>query len=302
MKSPLVPMAFRAWGLHCGPFEQQPQVNTLQPLLNRKGAHPSWEIRFPWSTSSSGARPSTPGKSTIASDESKPLWYRGGGNEAVLPGRRRHAVGPRTRRHGQFRAPLDQKHGQVSIWSASTTPDYGSKDVRFSAPLPCSGRRGALAAGAREYHRHHWRNQSGTSGIEGLRGTRMVEMSRKVAGAVPHDLGSPGEDPVVNPSQYNYQDVSNWRDMNSKYVLMIWRDYVLTGSKDDAFLRYSWSAVKQAMEHLRQYDTDGDGLIENGGFPVLGDPNLDSANAGVFGHRGAARSGNLLFGWCAHRD
>jgi non-lysosomal glucosylceramidase len=84
---------------------------------------------------------------------------------------------------------------------------------------------------------------------------------------VPHDLGSPGEDPVVNPSQYNYQDVTNWRDMNSKYVLMIWRDYVLTGSKDDTFLRYSWTAVKQAMEHLRQYDTDGDGLIENGGFP-----------------------------------
>jgi non-lysosomal glucosylceramidase len=32
-------------------------------------------------------------------------------------------------------------------------------------------------------------------------------------------------------------------------------------------LRYSWSAVKQSMEHLKQYDTNGDGLIENGGFP-----------------------------------
>jgi non-lysosomal glucosylceramidase len=48
---------------------------------------------------------------------------------------------------------------------------------------------------------------------------------------------------------------------------MVWRDYALTGGKDDTFLRYSWSAVKQAMEHLKQYDTDGDGLIENGGFP-----------------------------------
>jgi non-lysosomal glucosylceramidase len=71
----------------------------------------------------------------------------------------------------------------------------------------------------------------------------------------------------VNPNQYNYQDVSNWRDLNSKYVLMIWRDYFLTGASDDDFLRSSWSAVKQAMEHLKQYDTDGDGLIENGGFP-----------------------------------
>ena len=45
------------------------------------------------------------------------------------------------------------------------------------------------------------------------------------------------------------------------------RDYVISGSTDTAFLRYTWSAVKQAMEHLRQYDTDGDGMIKNGGFP-----------------------------------
>ena len=92
-------------------------------------------------------------------------------------------------------------------------------------------------------------------------------MQRKSAGSAPHDLGSPTEDPFVNVNQYNYQDVSNWRDLNSKYVLMIWRDYVWSGSKDDNFLRYTWSAIKQAMEHLRQYDTDGDGLIKNGGFP-----------------------------------
>lgn len=95
----------------------------------------------------------------------------------------------------------------------------------------------------------------------------LVPIQRKVAGAAPHDLGSPTEDPFVNANQYNYQDVSNWRDLNSKYVLMVWRDYVFSGSKDAAFLQYTWPAVKQAMEHLRQYDSDGDGLIKNGGFP-----------------------------------
>src|SRR6185437_13462973 len=95
----------------------------------------------------------------------------------------------------------------------------------------------------------------------------LVPIQRKVAGAAPHDLGSPTEDPFVNANQYNYQDVSNWRDLNSKYVLMVWRDYVFSGSKDTVFLQYTWKAVKQAMEHLRQYDTDGDGLIKNGGFP-----------------------------------
>jgi len=95
----------------------------------------------------------------------------------------------------------------------------------------------------------------------------LVPIQRKVAGAAPHDLGSPTEDPFVNANQYNYQDVSNWRDLNSKYVLMVWRDYVFSGSNDAAFLQYTWPAVKQAMTHLRQYDSDGDGLIKNGGFP-----------------------------------
>jgi non-lysosomal glucosylceramidase len=96
---------------------------------------------------------------------------------------------------------------------------------------------------------------------------QLVTMERKTAGSAPHDLGAPAEDPFVNVNQYNYQDVSNWRDLNSKYVLMIWRDYVFTGSTDVTFLHYIWNSVKAAMEHLRQYDTDGDGLIENGGFP-----------------------------------
>jgi len=96
---------------------------------------------------------------------------------------------------------------------------------------------------------------------------KLVTMERKTAGSVPHDLGAPAEDPFVNVNQYNYQDVSNWRDLNSKFVLMVWRDYVFSGSKDLTFLHYAWNAVKAAMEHLRQYDTDGDGLIENGGFP-----------------------------------
>ncbi|HVO59323.1 MAG TPA: non-lysosomal glucosylceramidase [Terriglobales bacterium] len=92
-------------------------------------------------------------------------------------------------------------------------------------------------------------------------------LQRKVAGAAPHDLGSPLEDAFVKVNQYNYQDISNWRDLNSKYVLMIWRDYVMTGSKDVTFLRYAWKAVQQAMEQLGKYDTNGNGLIENGGFP-----------------------------------
>ncbi|MGD0731001.1 MAG: non-lysosomal glucosylceramidase [Terracidiphilus sp.] len=207
----------------------------------------------------------------IVTDESKPLWYRGElfnelydlADGGTLWAHERDGLGnpahPSTRDHDSF-----------TYLECFDYPDYGSEDVRFYGSF-------ALLRFWPELDKQELREYTDTIpesnpqlyvwGWKSTREHRLVEMPRKVAGAVPHDLGSPGEDPVVNPSQYNYQDVTNWRDMNSKYVLMIWRDYFLTGSKDDAFLRYSWPAIKQAMEHLKQYDTDGDGLIENGGFP-----------------------------------
>jgi non-lysosomal glucosylceramidase len=147
---------------------------------------------------------------------------------------------------------------------------YGTSDVRFYGSFPLVRFWPDLEKQEmREYidtiqesnrQRYIWTWQA-------LHEHKFATMERKTAGSVPHDLGAPAEDPFVNVNQYNYQDVSNWRDLNSKFVLMVWRDYVYTGSKDLTFLHYAWNGVKAAMEHLRQYDTDGDGLIENGGFP-----------------------------------
>src|SRR5207249_4850222 len=50
-------------------------------------------------------------------------------------------------------------------------------------------------------------------------------------------------------------------------VLLIWRDYVLTGQSDTKFLTDTWPSVQEAMQHLRKYDPDNDGLINNEGFP-----------------------------------
>jgi len=55
---------------------------------------------------------------------------------------------------------------------------------------------------------------------------------RKTKGAVPHDMGVPNEDPFFQVNQFSWQDTNGWKDLNSKFVLMIYRDYVLTGSKD----------------------------------------------------------------------
>lgn len=45
----------------------------------------------------------------------------------------------------------------------------------------------------------------------------------QVKGSVPHDLGSPSEDPFYKTNIYNFQDVSNWKDLGSKFVLQVSR-------------------------------------------------------------------------------
>lgn len=89
---------------------------------------------------------------------------------------------------------------------------------------------------------------------------------RKKKGAVPHDLGVPEGDPFIAVNQPGWQDTNDWKDLNSKFVLMVYRDYVFTGRKDTAFLRETWPAVKDAIAYLRQFDHGG-GIPENGGYP-----------------------------------
>jgi non-lysosomal glucosylceramidase len=204
-------------------------------------------------------------------DESKPLWYRGElFNELYIV-----ADGGTMWAHEQTGNgnPLHKSAVNADSFSYLECFDYayyGTSDVRFYGSFP-------LLKFWPEIEKQEMREYTDTIAEtipeqtlwawQSQHGHKFQLMQRKTAGSAPHDLGSPNEDPFVAVNQYNYQDVSNWRDLNSKYVLMVWRDYSLTGARDQGFLKYTWSAVKTAMEHLRQYDTDGDGLIENGGFP-----------------------------------
>ena len=96
---------------------------------------------------------------------------------------------------------------------------------------------------------------------------KLAFRKRKIKGSLPHDLGNPSEDPVILVNQFDWQNTNRWKDLNTKYVLMVWRDFVLDGKSDLEFLRYNYAGVKQAMEYLRQFDHSGDGLIENEGYP-----------------------------------
>ena len=88
---------------------------------------------------------------------------------------------------------------------------------------------------------------------------------RKVRGSVPHDVGWPDEDPWVRPNGYFVHDVNDWKDLNPKLVLQIYRDYIATG--DLQFVKDTWPAVDAAIRRARMFDRDGDGMIENDGFP-----------------------------------
>ncbi|EOX96994.1 hypothetical protein QUC31_015882 [Theobroma cacao] len=86
---------------------------------------------------------------------------------------------------------------------------------------------------------------------------------RKVLGAVPHDIGI--DDPWFEVNAYCLYDTDRWKDLNPKFVLQVYRDVVATGDK--RFAEAVWPSVYVAMAYMDQFDKDGDGMIENEGFP-----------------------------------
>jgi non-lysosomal glucosylceramidase len=146
---------------------------------------------------------------------------------------------------------------------------YGTLDVRFYASMP-------LLKFWPDIDKHVLREFADTVPREypelGLWVAKTQETGspvlhkRKKVGAVPHDLGVPEGDPFVLVNEPGWQDTNDWKDLNSKFVLMVYRDYVLTGKTDKQFLRDMWPAVQIAMKYLEQFDHGG-GIPENSGYP-----------------------------------
>lgn len=88
---------------------------------------------------------------------------------------------------------------------------------------------------------------------------------RKKKGSIPHDLGTMDERPFILTNAYNLQDTNRWKDLNSEFILSVWRDYYFT--KDEQFLKDMWESICTVYEYHKQFDKDGDGIIENEGFP-----------------------------------
>jgi non-lysosomal glucosylceramidase len=197
-------------------------------------------------------------------DESKPLWYRGMlfnelyvfGDLGSFWGR---PVGADTKTPSTY-----------SFMECFDYPFYETLDVRFYGSMALAKfwpeidkqvmRAFADTVPQELSQRMIWQWKSDTTG-------NLTFRTRKRKGAVPHDLGVPAEDPFFQVNQFSWQDTNGWKDLNSKFVLMIYRDYVLSGSKDKEFLRYTWPAIQEALVYLGKFDRDGDGIPDNDGYP-----------------------------------
>ena len=197
-------------------------------------------------------------------DESKPLWYRGALFNEL------YTVADTGSFWGRPVGSDPKTPNTFTFMECFDYPYYGTLDVRFYGSMP-------LAKFWPEIDKQELRQFADTVPqnltdkylwIWKTQHTQALQFRvRKAKGAVPHDLGVPEEDPFAQPNQFSWQNTNDWKDLNSKFVLMVYRDYVFTGKKDQAFLRYTWPAVQEALEHLRQYDRDGDGVPENDGYP-----------------------------------
>ena len=197
-------------------------------------------------------------------DESKPLWYRG------MLFNELYALADLASFWGR---PVgsDPKTAPVySFMECYDYPYYETLDVRFYGSMPLLKfwpdieknvmREFAATVPQQAGEKMEWIWKTVHSGSLSFR-------IRKAKGAVPHDLGVPDEDPFKQVNQFSWQDTNGWKDLNPKFVLMVYRDFVFTGRKDTAFLKETWPAVQESLAYLLKYDHDGDGLPENEGYP-----------------------------------
>jgi non-lysosomal glucosylceramidase len=196
-------------------------------------------------------------------DESKPSWYRG------MLFNELYTLTDGGTFWGREAGSDKNAPPKFALLECFDYAYYGTLDVRFYASLPLLKfwpeidkqvlREFADTVPSEYPELGLWVWKTQQTGVPVLH-------KRKKIGAVPHDLGVPEGDPFISVNEPGWQDTNDWKDLNSKFVLMVYRDYVLTERQDKAFLRDMWPAVQSAITYLQQFD-HGTGIPENSGYP-----------------------------------
>jgi non-lysosomal glucosylceramidase len=196
-------------------------------------------------------------------DESKPLWFRG------MLFNELYALSDGGTFWGREAGFATTKPAKFALLECFDYAYYGTLDVRFYASLPLIKFWPDIDKQViREFADtvpHEWPDEGLWVWKTQLSGEPVTHKRKKI-GAVPHDLGVPEGDPFYAINEPGWQDTNDWKDLNSKFVLMVYRDYVLTGRTDKQFLRETWPAIKSSIQYLRQFDRGG-GVPENTGYP-----------------------------------
>jgi len=92
--------------------------------------------------------------------------------------------------------------------------------------------------------------------------------TNKVYGMIPHDIGSPRNRPWVILNAFAWQNANVWKDLNPKFPLRAFRDFLYTGSKDLDFLRKAFRTSVMALDTLEKRFADPSNHIPlNEGIP-----------------------------------
>ncbi|MFZ2054206.1 MAG: GH116 family glycosyl hydrolase [Candidatus Aminicenantales bacterium] len=76
--------------------------------------------------------------------------------------------------------------------------------------------------------------------------------TNKVRGMMPHDLGSPRLRPWVVLNAFDWQNGNVWKDLNPKFPLRAYRDFLATGSKDYHLLADAFRTSVIALDTLEK--------------------------------------------------
>jgi len=92
--------------------------------------------------------------------------------------------------------------------------------------------------------------------------------TNKVYGMIPHDIGSPRSRPWIILNAFDWQNANVWKDLNPKFPLRAYRDFLFTGSKDLGFLRRTFKTSVIALDTLEERFADPESHIPlNEGIP-----------------------------------